>query len=86
MTSQERLQGSSPKLELLKNGYGDLLQIWHKCSLWGPDQVWPKSNIAALAYDWLTPFRLLLKNGCKDLLHILHKCGIWGFNQVLLLF
>jgi len=24
---------------LLKNGCRDLLQTWHKCSLWGPDQV-----------------------------------------------
>jgi len=25
--------------ELLKNGWRDLLQTCHKCSLWGPDQV-----------------------------------------------
>jgi len=24
---------------LLKNGCRDLLQTWHKCTLWGPDQV-----------------------------------------------
>jgi len=47
-----------------------------------------KSNMAALATDWLTHFELLLKNDCRDLhvLQICHKCSLWGPDQVLLLF
>jgi len=49
-------------------------------------QVDPKSNMAALASDWLTCFELLLKNDWRDLLQTCHKCSLWGPDQVLLLF
>jgi len=45
-----------------------------------------KSNLAALASDWLTHFELLLKNGWRDLLQSYHKCSLWGPDQGLLLF
>jgi len=119
---------------LLKNSWRDLLQTYHKCSLWGPNQVlllfkliwnpiwppWPligwhilkffsrkaegiysklatsvlyevptkcvtfrvdpKSNMVALASDWLTHFQLLLMNGCRDLLQTCHKYSLWYLN------
>jgi len=49
-------------------------------------QVDPKSNMAALASDWLTHFGLLLKKGWRDLLQTCHTCSLWGPDQVLLIF
>jgi len=43
----------------------------------------PKSNMAAVASDWLTHFRLLLKNGCRNLLQTWQKYSLWGSNQLL---
>jgi len=69
--------------------------IYSKLATAVPDEVltkWcyflgrSKSNLAALASDWLTHFQLLLKNGWRDLLQSCHKCSWWGPDQVLLLF
>jgi len=45
----------------------------------------PKSNMATLASDCLTHFRLLLKNNCRDLLQTCLKCSLWVPDQVLIL-
>jgi len=42
--------------------------------------------MAAVAYDWLTHFKLLLKNGSRDILQTCYTCSVWGPNQVFLLF
>jgi len=49
-------------------------------------EVDPKSNMAALASDWLTHCQLHLKNDWRNLLQACYKCSISSANQVWLLF
>jgi len=69
-SSQERLKGSTPNLPqmFLMRSQPSVVT----------SQVDPKSDMAALASDWLTHFELLLKNGWRDLLQTCHKCSFWG--------
>jgi len=76
-SSQERLKGSTPNLPQMF-----LMRSRASCIIFYVD---PKSNMAAVASDWLKHFELLLKNGWRNLRQTCHKCFLWDPDQVLLL-
>jgi len=77
-SSQEWLKGSTPNLPQMFP-----VRSWPSVVTFDVD---PKSNMAALASDWLIHYQLLLKNDWRDLLQTCNKCSLWGPNQVWLLF
>jgi len=77
---------------LPKNGWRDLLQTCHKCSLWDTNYallLFKRTEIhCSRSCFWLVAIQEVdnLKNGWRDLLQTCHKCSLWGPDQVLLLF
>jgi len=77
---------------LLKNGWRNILQTCHKCSLWDTNYallIFKRTEIHCGRHCfWLVAIQEVdnLKNDWRNLLQTYHTCSWWDPDQVLLLF